>query len=250
MFCKHCGTKNLKDSQFCKKCGVEFLKEELNSEIVDAEINDNENEYAEEVENEPEYGKALLKIIELSMPFVLVMNFFGGIVGGIWILILGEWRFVIFGILVSIIFVFIYTIILMIIQNPIWIGALFEKKYKKLALFLTAIGLIIGYIIDLFWVFLVFASVAYLFNGLNLLPFFIFGYSIAVGPFQYMASREGPDALGTYLVVWLNSISYLLLVICFYLNITIIAIILIIIIALMTLFFTLKTANFLLNEEE
>lgn len=55
-------------------------------------------------------------------------------------------------------------------------------------------------------------------TNLNIVAFLLFGYGVATSPFSYMASKESPDATGSFLAVFLSQISYTILAIAYLFN--------------------------------
>ena len=200
--------------------------------------------------DEPKFGGALMALITSTTPLITIINTLGGIVGLIWLLILGEWRLALGWFFAAILFVIVYSFLLVIIQMPfMWVTQLFiSKKHRYSAVIAAGTNLLIGYLINLTWAFLVFGFIVEATRGLNSLPYLIYGYGLAVGPFQYIASKESPDNLPTFLAVWLNAIAYVLLVVFFYLGVPIIATISIFIILVMVMNFSVRYFNLALKE--
>ncbi|MDO8486205.1 MAG: hypothetical protein Q7S77_00700 [Candidatus Staskawiczbacteria bacterium] len=159
---------------------------------------------------------------------IIFLNFFGEIVGAIWLLIIGQWQLVIIGVIISFIFPFIYSIISLVTQFPLGGLALWaEKKNKKiLMLVLGFISMFIGHIIILFYVLYVADKaiiIAELAN-INILAMLLFGYGVATGPFSYMAKSEPSDAIGTFIAVFIAQLSFIIIAIAYLLNYPLIAV--------------------------
>lgn len=77
-------------------------------------------------------------------------------------------------------------------------------------------------------------------EGRNVFPYLLFGWEIATGPFQYMASKEPPDSIGSYAAVYLTQISYLILGVFYFLGILSLALPLIIVITIAMEIYLLK----------
>ncbi len=204
------------------------------------------------VQNNIEVGTELLfRFITVFstalLPIITILNVFGGIVGGLWLLFSGEWLFVLLAFGISLIIPTVYSFTLM----PI--GFLFalpityftEKKKTALAIIFGAINMLVNNIVLLLWVIMVFAYMidTAKVSGINAIPFLLFGWEVAIGPFTYMASKEPRDSFATFISVFFMQISYLLLGILYLLNILTLALPLIIILGITLLVFLLKLTH-------
>ena len=144
-------------------------------------------------------GTVLLGVISvLSLP-VMLLNFGGGIVGGIWPLILGNWALVGLGLLSM----FISSIGLSLALAPglLFSGpgvlALGHRRYV-----IGSIALLLGnlwtFVVMTVWCvgsfYVVFRS--YYIGG-SIWPYLLWAYGMATGPWTYMAAREGQDSIGS-----------------------------------------------------
>jgi hypothetical protein len=162
----------------------------------------------------------------ISIP-IIFLNFFGGIISGIWLLFLGQWKLVLGAVFFTIFVPYAYSIVLLI-QMPLASLIVFAKNKNKKKLGLTAgfISLLIGHVIILIYVFFVLAKVISIYESknLNVIALLLFGYGVATSPFGYMASKEGPGAIGSFLSVFVSQISYIILAIAYLFNYLVIAI--------------------------
>jgi hypothetical protein len=146
-------------------------------------------------------GTLLLGVISvLSLP-VMLLNFGGGIVGGIWLLILGNWALLGLGLLSM----FISSIGLSLALAPglLFSGpgvlALGRKRYV-----IGCIALLLGnlwtFVVMTVWCvgsfYVVFRSY---YTGGSIWPYLLWAYGMATGPWTYMAAREGQDSIGSSL---------------------------------------------------
>ncbi|MEJ5330842.1 MAG: hypothetical protein WHT07_11895 [Desulfobaccales bacterium] len=122
-----------------------------------------------------------------------MLNLLSGIIGGIWLAILGEWRLIGYGFL----FMIFLPIILSFLMVPgIAISGLalylFEKKSKLTFIFqflsITYTNLLM--VITCIFAF-IFCSSFYT-GGINLnyVPYLLWSWGMALGPWQYFASKE------------------------------------------------------------
>jgi len=153
------------------------------------------------------------KLITISFAPIVGLNIAGGIAGAIWLLVLGEWRLVLIAILVSIAFPFAYSLISMPQIGLLALMHRFRDRHRKLALAVGFGNMLISHAINLAWLVLVFYLALRYSEGHSVIPYLLFGWEVALGPFQYMATKEPPDSIGTYVAVYLMQVSYLVLAI-------------------------------------
>lgn len=188
-------------------------------------------------------NRLLENIISVSFIPIIILNIGGAIVGAIWLFVIGEWKLVIGAFIISCIFPFVYSLI-MLIQLPldILLGWFVERKKKSFVAITGFVNMLIGHIAGLGWVFLVFTYAIILSEKQTSIPYLLFGWEVATGPFQYMASKEPPDSIGTYAAVYLLQIAYLIFVIFFFLGIFPLTIPVVILITLFLEIFLIKIA--------
>lgn len=155
------------------------------------------------------------KIIKLTTVPIMFLNFFGGIVGGIWLLIIGGWRLVLLAFFIILISPYIFGLIYLILTPLILLTTYFANKKKTILMMIFAfINMIATSIVNLTWVIWVMSMVLQLHDqGLPLIPLILGGYAVATGPFTYMASKESRDAIGTFVGVYTTQIVYILAII-------------------------------------
>lgn len=128
----------------------------------------------------------------LLMAPLMLLNLLGGLVGGIWLAILGDWSTLFFGIAYMLVGAFALSLLLapaMLLAFPM--AALGERHVLAAAL----LGLP-----AMLWTYAVIAaSCAWVFSGItstpqgSLVPYLLWGYATATAPWSYMASKEGDD---------------------------------------------------------
>jgi hypothetical protein len=137
----------------------------------------------------------------LFAPF-LILNFFGGVVGGIWLAVLGEWRLLGIGIAYMICGAFLAGILMlpgMIFAGPAALAAQRQKFFLTAILGVPAIA----------WTFAVMTGTCALIFGTLVshvegtpIPYILWAYAVALAPWSYMASvetRSGNDAANVLL---------------------------------------------------
>ncbi|MCF7859788.1 MAG: hypothetical protein K9N07_10785 [Candidatus Cloacimonetes bacterium] len=156
------------------------------------------------------------KIIEILVLPVALMNIISGVVGGIWLLVLGEWRLLIIGLILTFTAHWYLGLIMMITTPFEMIGIrLYEKGSKWHHLFI--------YLSLLFTNILLAAScvVAYLICtsyfggeiGAGLIPYVLWSWGMALGPWRFLASRGGEPNIGIINMIFSASILYLFFII-------------------------------------
>lgn len=124
---------------------------------------------------------------------IMFLNFFGGIISGIWLLFLGQWKLVI-GAFIFTMFVPLAYSLVALLQMPlvIFLGWAEEKKKKTLCLVAGFVNIFIGHAIILFYVFFILdkALILSAARDLNIFAVLLFGYGVATSPFSYIWHRN------------------------------------------------------------
>lgn len=123
---------------------------------------------------------------------LMALNMVGGIVAFIWLAILGQWAFIIGGVLY--IFLGYWFVSLMLMPGMIFLLPINYFNEKK-----NAVGLALFGLLNLAYVFVIIAVSSFYITqtftdnltGSNLVPLLIWSYSVAIAPWTYMASKEG-----------------------------------------------------------
>lgn len=135
----------------------------------------------------------------LSLP-VMLLNFFGGIVGGIWLVVVGQWGLIGLGILSMFISSFGLGLVLavgLVFSAPAAVA--FEKGKGAIGIVLALIGnLWTTAVMTLWCVGSFYVCLRYYHRG-SIFPYLLWAYGMATGPWTYMAAREGRDAIASSL---------------------------------------------------
>lgn len=125
----------------------------------------------------------------ISVP-LMVLNFIAGFMSAIWLLIIGEWRSVVLGIVIVAVASFILGILIL----PTLLLAGLASTGKKLLQYISAVlsTLYVGTIIVVWCtvILLVFLGRA---SPRNTIPMMLWSYEVATGPWAYMASKDGDN---------------------------------------------------------
>lgn len=164
------------------------------------------------------------KFLESLMGFILlpliILNTFGIFVGIIWLLFLGQWGIVIGVVIAYIISTWILGLLLMIPMPVQFLAVYFsnKKKYILMSIF-GFVGYMITSFIILSWVLGSFNfAISIHQDGLPLLPLLLVGYSLAVGPFAYMARGEDNESYATHFQVFITQLIFIGAVILYFLG--------------------------------
>lgn len=149
---------------------------------------------------------------------VIVINFFSGIVGGIWLGIFGHWKSIVSGIVIAIAMPWLYILVsLPSLGLTVLAGFLAEKGMKTL----TAL---VGFITSLYdnaligiWVIMIFGYFMRTAEPKLHIPYLLWAYSTMMAPLSYMASKDSrDDSMGSALGIVFAQLSYLACVLFFY----------------------------------
>lgn len=134
---------------------------------------------------------AIAPLLMLLMIPLLVLNFFGGLVSGIWLLVIGDWRPVVEGFIGSLISIWLIAILLMPgLAVQVGAAALAEKGKTIFAVLLVLVSSVYStalftvYCLFVFWYFLGPATAE------TFIPLLIWSYGVALSPWMYMARKE------------------------------------------------------------
>lgn len=136
-------------------------------------------------------GSLLVGMVGTVVVTVSIINISAGIVGGIWLLFLGQWWWVFMGIIYSMFGHYMLAIILLaslIFGGP---GVFFFEKRK----YILATPFIL--LNQLFIALLIYLSVMYVFGfftqltfEVNAIPVLLLAYAVAFAPWSYMAQQD------------------------------------------------------------
>ncbi len=141
-----------------------------------------------------------------------VLNVFGGIVSGIWLVVKGEWRLVLLGFMFSFAMRWVWTLASLPAMGLAAI--LFGTSHSRTRWVVLSGGFVVAAWNALLigvWTLLVFAFFIGHAERETVIPLLLWGYSTTMAPLSYMASYEPPDSPGTSFGLLLAVFSYALL---------------------------------------
>ena len=163
--------------------------------------------------------KFLAQVAILASIPILIVNSFGGIVAFVWLMLESEWTLIIQGVIAFFVSSFILGFAFLPAVGVSLLGMFFyEKKIKILAFPIFYIATLLNIVVISIWTLTVFSYALDNSNsGTSLIPITLWAYGVAVGPIQYMASKEGGESVGTQLLTTFSALGSLWMVfaICF-----------------------------------
>lgn len=132
----------------------------------------------------------------LALPLIL-LNLLGGLVGGVWLLVLGEWMAFTVGLLGGLVGSFVCGVAIAPGMAISASGvAIFVKGglWRMPAIPLLAVGVSWTYAVICGWAFLAFRYFLGNADEASLYPMLLVGYSMTISPWAAMARSEGPDS--------------------------------------------------------
>ena len=155
--------------------------------------------------------KFLENIISLISLPIMIVNTFGGIIAFIWLIILSEWSLVITGIagLFASAFILGFAFLpALAIQGLGWL--VFNSKAKFLSYPFFIIAALLNILILIVWTFLVYSyALDNIQSSTPQIVALLWAYGVTVGPVQWMASKEGPEQIGSFIITFFLSLGCL-----------------------------------------
>ena len=149
----------------------------------------------------------------VSFP-ILFINSFGGIIAFVWLMFESEWTLIIQGVLAFFVSSLILAIAFLPAVGVSLIGMLFYKmKIKILAFPIFYIATLLNIAVISIWTLVVFSyALDNSSSETSLIPITLWAYGVAVGPIQYMASKEGSENVGALLLTTFSALGSLWMV--------------------------------------
>jgi len=144
-------------------------------------------------------------IAAISIP-VTILNTLGGIIGGLWLIVTGNWTLVLGALISTLVSTWILGFLLMptlIFAKPLMWAS--EHKKRSLVVLLGAISSVWTYSLILIYNVSSFNYILSNHQDGAVLPYLLLAYAVATGPWTYMASQEsrsGDVGWGTTLPVY------------------------------------------------
>ena len=161
--------------------------------------------------------KALAGLFSLLVIPFMLLNGLGGIVAGIWLAILGEWKTIFLGIALTLASKYIVSVLMipsMAIAAP-GVSAM-DRGHKALGWLLLIAQVPWLYVIIIAWELIMFSTFGSRTTPENWFPVWLWSYGAATAVWAYMASQEtkgDPDSNAGFMAVGAQ-IAYLILSVC------------------------------------
>ena len=211
--CPLCGLENEEGTRFCSDC---------NTPLVESETPDTEENPYTKIMAIPEKIQTgfVASLTALTVP-IMILNLLGGIISGIWLVILGEWGEIVRGIIFMIISSFAISFALMpglLFSAPAAMAM--EKRRKSLGIFFGSLSVL--YTVSLItvwclWIMWLFVSSA---TESSLIPLLIWSYGVALAPWMWLAQNDQQDGGNEFSIftTFFAQISYILAMVMFFLG--------------------------------
>ena len=147
-------------------------------------------------------------ILILGVPLMFV-NTFGGIVALVWLIVLGDYWFLIGAGVFALFFSSFGLGLLMLPSTGVQMAGfkLIEKKQNVLGYIFLYFGNLLLLAAFASWVIYVYAfGLSNIQSASDLFPIMLWCYGVATGPIHWMASKEGKDSEGTQIMTFFISI--------------------------------------------
>ncbi len=159
----------------------------------------------------------------LTIP-IMILNLLGGIISGIWLVILGEWGEIVRGIIFIVVSGFAISFALMpslLFAGPAAMAI--ERGKKILGIFLGSLSVL--YTVALIsvwciWIMWLFVSSA---TDSSLIPLLIWSYGVALAPWMWLAQKDQQGGGGneySMFTIFFAQVSYILAMVMFFLGAT------------------------------
>ncbi len=156
-------------------------------------------------------GSAFLTII---MTPLIILNIFSGIVGGVWFAVIGQWKLIGLGLLLSFVMPWSYAIVSLPGMGLGIIAISLGEKGSKFGVSVFGfLASILEYVLLSTWCLIVFIFFIKNMGSGSCIPYLLWAYSTAMAPLGFMASKESPDSIGTAMGLFYAEISFVILAI-------------------------------------
>lgn len=130
-------------------------------------------------------------IIALIFVPIMLLNSVGGVVGGIWLIINGNWSFALSAFLVSVVGGWVIGLVLwptLLLAMPI--QRLAEKNKYVLVYMIAFLSSLWLHVVITVWCVSAFWWALGQYAGGSVIPYLLVAYAVATGPWVYMAAQE------------------------------------------------------------
>jgi len=144
---------------------------------------------------------------------LLILNIFSGAVGGVWLAIVGEWRLMLYGVVLMVVMPWMWIVASLPAMGLVAAFGGLGEKYDRplLAVFAGAVFAVWSMALVVAWVAFVFLQFTDTAGQSPVIPLLLWGYATVNAPLASMASKEPADSTGTWMALLLADLTYILL---------------------------------------
>jgi len=145
-------------------------------------------------------------------PTITILNYISMPVGGIWLLILGQWKLVILGLVISFAIPYIFTLITLLMSPLSIITAYLSKRNLiVLAVICATIIILVNNLVAIFYADFISSRLLLIIEeeGINAIALLLWGHGVVTGPFCYIAMKDGPQNLASFMLLFDIEIFYI-----------------------------------------
>lgn len=162
-------------------------------------------------------GSAFVSVILTPL---IILNFFSGIAGGIWLAIIGQWWTIGLGFLFGFLMPYIYAVVSL---PGLGLGILAvragETGNKLPAAILGFMASVFHYVVIAIWCFFIFSYFAESIGTNSPIPYLLWIHSTTMAPLGWMASKEPPENTGTSIALVFAQLNFFALAILWLLSV-------------------------------
>ena len=157
---------------------------------------------------------ALGALGEILLLATYLLNALSGVVSGTWLLVLWEWKVVVFGVGMSLFMPWAFSIVILPQLLLVALcGAFLDAKRRTSAVLGGLVASLYANAVLASWVGIVFFLFIGLAPRINPVCLVLWGYSTVMAPLAYMARQEGRNSTGTAIGLLVAELSYISLAI-------------------------------------
>ena len=156
-------------------------------------------------------------IMAIFMLPLIILNWLGGIVSGIWLILLGKWGLLLYGILIALFGSYLISLLFLPAMFLLMMPAAYfvEKKQMFLSMVFGFLNLIYTILLIAFCCLTIMLAFINSSDERSIVPAIIWSYGVALGPWMYMASKENRNEFSGLTVMW-TQIAYIIAMTMFF----------------------------------
>lgn len=155
--------------------------------------------------------QALMALFTVLAIPIMILNLLGSVIGGIWLIVLGNWTPIIYSLVLLFLGHWIISLLLMpamLLLLPAAKAA--ESGWNSFAVFGGFLNALYTGTIMTFWAYWILQGYSAAGPATAQLPLLLLGYGAATGSWAYMASKENPTQSNASIWVFFLSVGYII----------------------------------------